>query len=293
MPEFAKRQRALRSTHPTNSSWRRKMGRLENKVALIIGAGQSPGEAIGNGRATAIRFAQEGASIFSVDRNLDSARETLTMAGIDDSRGAAHQSDVRDAESLRSAVDAAVAKWGRIDILHYNVGVNALGNDQPLETMTEDTFDAVNAINLRGCIMVAKFVEPIMREQRSGVLINVSSMSAVETSTSYVAYRTSKAGMIAFTQQFAMRNAPYGIRANSILPGRIDTAVAVDVRAQRTGKTRDELVAERNALIPLQGYTATGWDVANSALFLASDEAGFVTGVSLPVDGGSLTKIGW
>ncbi|MBM7365399.1 SDR family NAD(P)-dependent oxidoreductase [Gordonia hydrophobica] len=269
------------------------MTRLQDKVAIVIGAGQSPGPTIGNGRATALRFLQEGAAVMAVDRNADAARETVEMAN-DSARadGAYFAADVTDAKSLRAAVDETMRRWGRVDILHYNVGVNVLGNDQPLESLTEDIFDSVNAINLRGAIMAAQAVEPIMRAQRSGVVVNVSSMSAIETTTPYVTYRTSKAGMIAFSQQFAVRNAEYGIRCNAILPGRIETAVAVDARAERSGRSREEIASERAARIPLAGHTPTGWDIANAALFLASDEAAFITGVSLPVDGGSLVTIG-
>jgi len=267
------------------------MNRLEGKVAIVIGAGQSPGESIGNGRATTIRFLQEGASVLAVDRDLDSARESLTM--VDGADAAAVGADATDSASLSAAVDEALTRWGRVDILHYNVGVSLAGGDQPLDTLTDEAFDRVMAINLRGAVMAAKFVEPVMREQRSGVVVNVSSMSAIETSGPLVTYRASKAGMIAFTQQFAIRNAPYGIRANAILPGRMDTAMAVDERARRSGRPREDILAERERLVPLVGRAGTGWDVANAAVFLASDEAGFVTGVSLPVDGGALVKIGW
>jgi len=184
-------------------------------------------------------------------------------------------------------------RWGRIDILHYNVGVSIAAGDQPLATLTEEAFDRVIAINLRGAIMAAKFVEPIMRNQQSGVVINVSSMTAIETLTPLVSYRASKAGMIAFTQQFAIHNAEHGIRANAILPGRVATAMAVDTRMRISGRSREDIVAERNALVPLRRRGGTGWDVANAALFLASDEADFITGVALPVDGGTLVKIGW
>jgi len=267
------------------------MDRLAGKVAIVIGAGQSQGEAIGNGRATAVRFMQEGASVLAVDRDLESARETVAMG--DTGTGEPFEADVQRSETLQAAVDAAMARWGRIDILHYNVGVSIMGGDRPLDEITEDVFDRVMAINLRGAVMVAKFVEPIMRAQRSGVLINVSSMSAIETSTPLVTYRASKAGLLAFTQQFAMRNAEYGIRANTILPGRMQTAMAVDTRARLTGRPREELISERAALTPLQGHSGTGWDIAHAAVFLASDEAAFITGVALPVDGGSLVKIGF
>ncbi|MEC3853119.1 SDR family NAD(P)-dependent oxidoreductase [Paenarthrobacter ureafaciens] len=267
------------------------MGRLANKVAVVIGAGQSPGESIGNGRATAVRFLQEGATVLAVDRDLDSAKETLKVA--ESGTGEPFEADVRSVQSLQGAIDFAMANWGRIDILHYNVGVSVGAGDGPLDTVTEESFDVVMEINLRGAVMAAKLVEPIMRSQRSGVVLNVSSMSAIETSSTNVAYRASKAGLLAFTQQFAMRNAEFGIRANAILPGRVETAMAVDTRARLTGTSREEIIAQRKSLIPLQGHVGTGWDVANAALFLASDEAGFITGASLPVDGGALVKIGW
>ncbi|HXX01087.1 MAG TPA: SDR family oxidoreductase [Candidatus Acidoferrales bacterium] len=267
------------------------MHRLKDKVAIIIGAGQSPGEAIGNGRATTIRFAQEGASVLAVDRNLASARESLEMAGtaVD---GEAFEVDVARSEMLQAAVDAAMARWGRIDILHYNVGVSVMGGEQTLDKLTDEVFDLINAINLRGAVMAAKFVQPIMRKQGSGVLINVASISAIETFTHLVAYRTSKAGMVAFTRQFAIENAEYGIRANTILPGLMETAMAVDTRMRLSGRSREDIVAERNSKIPLR-RGGSGWDVANAALYLASDEASFVTGIDLPVDGGTLARIGW
>lgn len=269
------------------------MDRLKGKVAVIIGAGQSPGEAMGNGRATVIRFLQEGAHVLAVDRDPRSARESIDMAKLTSPDADAFEADVTKGESLRAAIEAAMQRWGRIDILHYNVGVSIAAGDQPLATLTEEAFDRVIAINLRGAIMAAKFVEPIMRNQQSGVVINVSSMTAIETLTPLVSYRASKAGMIAFTQQFAIHNAEHGIRANAILPGRVATAMAVDTRMRISGRSREDIVAERNALVPLRRRGGTGWDVANAALFLASDEADFITGVALPVDGGTLVKIGW
>lgn len=268
------------------------MSRLKGKVAVVIGAGQSPGEAVGNGRGSTIRFAQEGASVLAVDRNVDSAAESLSLAGEGGAAGEAFAADVLETPQLQAAIDRAMARWGRIDILYYNVGVSVTAGEQTLDKITDEVFDRVMAINLRGAVMAAKFVRPIMRAQRSGVLINVASMSAIETMTNLVAYRASKAGMLNFTQQFAMENAEYGIRANAILPGRIETAMAVDTRMRLTGRSREEIVAERNQQIPLR-RGGTGWDVANAAVFLASDEASFITGINLPVDGGSLARIGW
>ena len=269
------------------------MRRLEGKVAIVIGAGQSPGEAMGNGRATTIRFAQEGASILAVDKDPETARASLDMVGDPGLDADVFAADVTNSDSLREAVDLALKRWGKIDILHYNVGISVVAGEQVLDKLTDDVFDFVNAVNLRGAVMAAKFVEPVMRKQRSGVALFVSSQSAIETRTNLVPYRTSKAGMIAFMQLFAMHNAEFGVRANAILPGVMDTSMSVDTRMRLTGISREELVAERDSKVPLRRRQGTGWDVANAALFLASDEAQFITGVSLPVDGGSLVKIGW
>lgn len=175
--------------------------------------------------------------------------------------------------------------------MHNNVGVSISGGDAPLLDLTEDTFDHVNAINLRGTIMACKQVIPIMRAQRSGAIINISSIAAW-VDYPLVAYKTTKAAMIAFTQQLALQNAAYGIRANVILPGLMNTPMAMETRVHATGKPRETIAAERDAKVPLRGKMGTAWDVANAALFLASDEANFITGVALPVDGGALARIG-
>lgn len=269
------------------------MARLAGKIAVVVGAGQSPGEGIGNGRATALRFAQEGASVLAVDRDRDSAAETAALARQEGEAACEpFRADVTDSASLEAAMAKAVALWGRIDILHYNVGVSLAGGDKKLSEITDEAFDRVHAINLRGAVMAAKFALPVMQKQGSGVILNVSSMSAIETVHPLVAYRTSKAGLIAFTQQLAIQNAPFGIRANVLLPGLMDTPMAVDTRIRETGRPRAEIQAERDARVPLRGRMGSGWDVANAALFLASDEAGFITGASLPIDGGALVRIG-
>ena len=203
----------------------------------------------------------------------------------------AFEADVTREPTLKAAVAAAEQRWGRVDILHYNVGVSIAGGDaSPLE-ITEEAFDRVTAINLRGAVMAAKHVLPIMRQQRAGVIINISSVAAWENYP-LVTYKATKAAMIAFTQQLAIQNAGYGIRANVILPGLMDTPMAVDTRARASGRSRADVAAERDAKVPLRNRMGTAWDVANAALFLASDEANFITGVALPVDGGSLVKIG-
>jgi NAD(P)-dependent dehydrogenase (short-subunit alcohol dehydrogenase family) len=265
--------------------------RLEGKIAVVVGAGQSPGEGMGNGRATVLRFAREGAKVLAVDRNLASAEETAALAKKEGGDCVAFEADVVKEQTLAAAVAAAVDRWRRVDILHNNVGVSIAGGDASPLDITEEAFDRVAAINLRGTIMACKHVLPVMRQQRAGVIINISSVAAWENYP-LVAYKATKAGMIAYTQQIAIQNAPFGIRANVILPGLMDTPMAVDTRGRASGRTRAEVAAERDAKVPLRGRMGTAWDVANAALFLASDEASFITGVSLPVDGGALVRIG-
>jgi NAD(P)-dependent dehydrogenase (short-subunit alcohol dehydrogenase family) len=279
--------------------------RLKDKIAIVVGAGQSPGEGMGNGRATVLRFAQEGAKVLAVDNNLASAEETAAIARQDarerasgarqDARQSggevvAFEADVAKETSLAAMVEAARQRFGRIDVLHYNVGVSIAGGDAPLDQITEAAFDRIATINLRGAIMACKHVLPVMRAQRSGVITMISSVAAWEQYPNVV-YKATKAGMIAFTQQVAIQNAEFGVRANVILPGLMDTPMAVDTRARATGKSRAEVAAGRDARVPLRHKMGTAWDVANAALFLASDEAGFITGVALPVDGGALVHI--
>jgi len=266
--------------------------RLQDKIAIVVGAGQSPGEGMGNGRATVLRFAQEGAKVLAVDNNFASAEETAVLARQAGGGGecVAFEADVTREATLKAMVEAARQRWGRVDILHYNVGLSIAGGDAPLDEFTEAAFDRIATINLRGAIMACKHVLPAMRAQRSGVIIMISSISALENYP-YVAYKATKAGMIAFTQQVAIQNAEFGVRANVILPGLMDTPMAVDTRARVSGKSRAEVAAARDARVPLRRKMGTAWDVANAALFLASDEANFITGVALPVDGGALVNI--
>jgi NAD(P)-dependent dehydrogenase (short-subunit alcohol dehydrogenase family) len=264
--------------------------RLKHKIAIVVGAGQSPGEGLGNGRATVLRFAEEGAKVMAVDNNLSSAEETVAIARQSGGECFAFEADVADEMTLAAMVEAARQRWGRVDILHYNVGVGIAGGDAPLDEITEAAFDRIATINLRGAIMACKHVLPVMREQRAGVIITISSVAAWEQYPN-VAYKATKAGIIAFTQQVAIQNAEFGIRANVILPGLMDTPMAVDTRARVSGKDRAEVAAARDARVPLRRKMGTAWDVANAALFLASDEANFITGVALPVDGGALVNI--
>jgi len=273
-------------------SYKGNIMRLRDKTAIVIGAGQGPGTGMGNGRATVIRFAQEGAAVLAVDRDLASAQETCAMAA-KDGKGAceAYAADVTSEASMQDMIAHAQKAWGRIDILHYNVGVSLAGGDAGPDAITEEAFDRVVTVNLRGMVMACKHVLPLMRAQKSGVILGISSIAAIENYP-YVTYKATKAAMVAYVQQLAIHEAGNGIRANVILPGLMDTPMAVDTRARHSGKPRAEVAAMRDSHVPLRKKMGTAWDVANAALFLASDEANFITGVALPVDGGALVKIG-
>ena len=265
--------------------------RLADKVAIVIGAGQTPGATIGNGRATAILFAREGARVFAVDRDLASAQETV--ARIRDAGGEAQalQADVLDEASLATAVSKCVDQWDRLDVLHNNVGISVAGGDASPTEITSQAFDTILAVNLRGAVLACKHALPVMRAQHAGAIVNIASVAAWDNYP-WVAYKASKAGLIAYTQQLAIQNAEFGVRANTILPGLMDTPMAVDTRARAWNRSRESIAADRDARVPLRGKMGTAWDVAHAALFLASDEAGFITGAALPVDGGSSCRIG-
>ncbi len=265
--------------------------RLKDKVAVIVGAGQTPGMTMGNGRATALLFAREGAKVWAVDRDLASAAETVAMIEKEGGTAAAAAADITDEAAVKAMIDGCVAKWGRIDILHNNVGLSLAGGDTVIEQITPEAFDRVTAINLRGMVITCKHVLPIMKKQKSGAIVSISSLAVLE-SYPYVTYKTSKAGVVAMTEQIAYMYAADGIRANVILPGLMNTPMAVEARVKSSGKSREQVIAERDAKVPLGRRMGTAWDVAHAALFLASDEARFITGVSLPVDGGAHVQVG-
>ena len=264
---------------------------LDDKIAIVVGGGQTPGETIGNGRATAIELAREGATVWVADRRIESARETVAIIEAEGGAARAGFVDVADEASIERMIADCLGAFGRIDVLHNNVGVSLAGGDAPVEDITADAFDRVTSINLRGMVLACKHALPSMRAQRRGVIINISSMAAWG-SYPYVAYKTSKAGVIALTEQLAYANARYGIRANVILPGLMNTPMAIESRVGLDGKTRDEVIAERDARVPLGRKMGTAWDIAHAAVWLASDKAGFITGVALPVDGGASVRRG-
>jgi NAD(P)-dependent dehydrogenase (short-subunit alcohol dehydrogenase family) len=266
-------------------------GRLQGKVAVVVGAGQTPGLTVGNGRATAMLFAREGARVLAVDRDQQAAQETVDAIAREGGESHACRMDVTVEDDIPQMVRTCLQRWGRIDVLHNNVGVSLAGGDAPLAEIEPDAFDRVTAINLRGMVLTCKHVVPVMSEQGGGAVVNISSIAAV-INYPYVAYRASKAGVIAFTEQLAITHAAAGIRANVILPGLMNTPMAIENRVGRNGATRDQVVAERDSHIPLRRRMGTAWDVAHAALFLASDEASFITGAVLKVDGGQSLDVG-
>ena len=264
---------------------------LDGRVTIVAGAGQTPGPVIGNGRATCVLFARAGAHVIALDRDRASAEETAAMIEAEGGSAEALVADVTEGAALEAAVRGIVERHGRIDVLQNNVGVAYTGGDSPLDDLDEESFDRVMAINLRGTVMACKHVVPVMRGQGSGVITNISSIAAVVDYKS-VTYKTSKAGMIAFSRQLALDCAPDGVRVNAILPGYLDTPMAVDTQARRYGRPREEIIATRDTWTPLRSGRGSAWDVAQASLFLASDAARFITGVALPVDGGVMARIG-
>ena len=264
--------------------------RLKDKTAIIVGAGQSPGETLGNGRAVSLLFAREGAKVMAVDSRTEAAEETAALITREKGVAVPCTADVRREADMKAMLADAVRRWGRLDILHYNVGASLGAGDRGLSEITEEAFDAVTTINLRGFIMAVKHAIPVMRAQKSGVILSISSAAALAIPNATVAYKTSKAGMIAFTEQIARQNAEHGIRCNVILPGLMDTPMAVDTRVRVLGRSRADIAGERDARVPLRRKMGTAMDVAYAALFLASDEASFITGVTLPVDGGTVLR---
>lgn len=259
--------------------------RVKDKVAIVFGGGQTPGETIGNGRATAIVLAREGARVMVVDSRVESAEETVAMIAAEGGEAQAVAADVTREDNVRAAIEACRSRFGRIDILHNNVGASLALGDAPATELEADAFDRIVAVNLRGMWFACKHALPVMREQGGGSIVNISSM-AVRHSYPYVGYKTTKAAVIALTENVAAANARYNIRANTILPGLMNTPMAIEARVA-TGVPREQVIAERDARVPLGRKMGTAWDIAFAALFLHSDEASFITGVSLPVDGGT------
>ncbi|MFT4069563.1 SDR family NAD(P)-dependent oxidoreductase [Paraburkholderia sp.] len=263
--------------------------RLDNKVAIVTGAG-CVGPGWGNGRAVAVRFAEEGAKIYAVDRNLDAMQETLERVRAVGGEVMAAACDVTDSEAVARMVEGCVKIYGHVDILVNNVGGSAAGGPVALD---EDKWDAQIALNLKSVYLTCKHVLPVMEAQRAGAIVNTASTSGIRwTGAAQVAYAASKAGVIQLSRVVAVEYAGKGIRVNTVVPGQLHTPmVEARLAGQRAGGDVDALLKQRLARIPL-GFMGDGRDTANAALYLASDEARFVTGTEVIVDGGMTVRCG-
>jgi NAD(P)-dependent dehydrogenase (short-subunit alcohol dehydrogenase family) len=267
-------------------------GRLQDKTAIVVGAGQTAGETIGNGRAMAVLFAREGAVVMCVDRRLDSAEETVAMikaeGGASSAKAFAFEADVTKPADCAALARAAMVRMKRIDILVNNVGTGR--GDAPPHAIEEDAWDRIMDVNLKSMAMTIRHVLPVMREQKSGAILNISSLAAI-AGHHMVTYEVSKMAVNRLTTVVASGNAKHNVRCNVIMPGLMDTPMAITGIAAASGKSPEVLRAERNARVPM-GHMGSGWDTAYAALFLCSEEARFITGAVLPVDGGTSVTIG-
>jgi NAD(P)-dependent dehydrogenase (short-subunit alcohol dehydrogenase family) len=263
--------------------------RLKGKVAMVVGAGQTAGDTVGNGRATALLFAREGATVMLVDKRLDAAQETLALIEKEGGRGFCHLADITRAADCARMVEACLKAQGRFDIVVNVVGVS--GEQRGILNITEADWDRILNVNLKGAFLVAKAVAPQLIKQGEGVLLFVSSIASI-TSQGYLAYKSSKAGVNALAHALALQLAPHGVRVNAILPGLMDTPMAIENQSRLFSISKEELRQRRANLVPLRKQQGTGWDVGYAALFLASDEARYITGVLLPVDGGIGARVG-
>jgi NAD(P)-dependent dehydrogenase (short-subunit alcohol dehydrogenase family) len=257
---------------------------LTGRVAIVSGAG-SVGPGWGNGKATATLLARQGASVFLLDINEEAARET---AGIIESEGktcAVQRTDMLDAASVQEMVQACLDRFKRIDILVNNVGGSEPGS---VETLSEEAWDRQIALNAKSAFLGCKYVVPVMLAQGKGAIVNTASVAGIRVSGArpQVGYTASKSAVIGLTKSVAAAYAKQGIRCNTVIPGLMHTPL-VEYRLARqiAGNDADALIARRNAQVPM-GRMGTGWDVANATLFLVSDEANFITGTEIVVDGG-------
>jgi NAD(P)-dependent dehydrogenase (short-subunit alcohol dehydrogenase family) len=261
------------------------MERLKGKVAMVVGAG-SIGPGWGNGKATAVTFARQGAAVFCVDRNAEAAQETVALIEGEGGRAQAFTADVSRAGEVEATVQACLAAYGRIDVLDNNVGIAEMGSVVDVE---EKAWDRVFAVNLKSAYLTMKHVIPVMVKQGGGSIINISSVASIrQVGISYVSYGASKAAMNQMTRTTAVEFAGHHVRVNAILPGLMKTPMvehSAGLAASYAKGDVEEMWRKRDAQVPM-GHMGDAFDVANAALFLASDEAKYITGITLVVDGG-------
>jgi NAD(P)-dependent dehydrogenase (short-subunit alcohol dehydrogenase family) len=267
------------------------MQRLKDKIAMVVGAG-SIGPGWGNGKATAVTFARQGAQVFCVDRNGAAAEETVKIITSEGGKATAFTADVSRAADVEAMVKACLKTYGRIDVLDNNVGIAEMGG---VVEVTEAEWDRVFAVNLKSAFLSMKHVIPVMQGQGGGSIINISSIASIRhVGISYVTYAASKAAMNQMTRTTAVEYASDHIRVNAILPGLMKTPMVEHSAGLAASYAKGDVEAmwrARDAQVPM-GHMGDAWDVANAALFLASDESKYVTGLELIVDGGFTCKAG-
>jgi NAD(P)-dependent dehydrogenase (short-subunit alcohol dehydrogenase family) len=256
--------------------------RIKDKIAIVTGAG-SVGPGIGNGKAAAMLFAREGASVMLVDYNLDAAEETKRLISEEGGTCFTSQADVSNSADCNRIASECIEKWGRIDILHNNVGIEIPGG---ILDITEDDWDRTLDVNLKSVFLMCRAVVPHMVEQGGGAIVNISSINGIRTLPALSgAYGASKLGMVALTREIAIEYASKGVRCNAVLPGMMRTPFVEASLTGAWGGDVEDMMRQRDAMIPI-GKQGESWDVGHAALFLASDDAKYVTGTTLVVDGG-------
>ena len=266
------------------------MDRLKGKTAVVVGAG-SIGPGWGNGKATAVTFAREGAQVFCVDRNGAAAEETAGIIASEGGKATAFTADAAKAGDVEAVVAACLKAYGRIDVLDNNVGIAEMGS---VVEVTESEWDRVFAVNLKSAFLAMKHVIPVMQRQGGGSIINISSIASIRhLGISYVSYGATKAAMNQMTKTTAVQFASSNIRVNAVLPGLMKTPMvehSAGLAASYAAGDVEAMWRARDAQVPM-GHMGEAWDVAHAALFLASDESKYVTGIELVVDGGITLKM--
>ncbi len=256
--------------------------KLKDKVAVVTGAG-SIGPGVGNGKATAVMYAREGAKVVLADINLDAADETKSIIDREGGECITVQADVTRSQDCKNIMDKCLQTYGRIDVLHNNVGIEIPGG---VEDMSEEDWDKTMAVNLKSMFLTCKYAVPHMVAQGCGSIINISSINAIRNLPYItIAYSASKAGVIAFTREVAIQYASKGIRVNAILPGMMNTPMVVAALTDAFGGDVKEMMKTRDAMCPT-GKQGEPWDVAALSVFLASDDAKYITGAALVIDAG-------